>query len=670
MYFMKNIFLIFVILVSVLGVSRATTFTVSNTNDTGAGSLRQALLSANADGSATAGSPHQINFSVPNGSTITVVSPFLVITNHVSINGLGVTNLTISGGGTSRIFWIQNGTITIQNLTLANGYAKGGDGSGGGMGAGGAIFMHEGKEGGTGSINLKLVNVNLTNNSALGGNGGSLPNGGGGGMGGNALGFGGGGVLGNGDSAGGSVTDASGDTPGTNGGLSIFGSGGRKTDSFNASSGSFGGGGGYNIVSSGAGGFGGGGGGVSASVGNGGFGGGGSFSSNSPSKGGFGAGGGQPLGIGGFGGGNGFNNIGGGGMGAGGAIFVTSGRLNLTGVSFNNNTATRGNNGGKGYGGALFIFNKADNGGNAAPGTTNDPSVSMCNVTFSGNTADDDNSTYTNNDNVYASNTASLSPTAYLSSNATTSCVGGSIQLSFMIASGTGPFDIVVNGVTYNNVPSGSVFATLTEGVDFTGATNFNLTQITDANNCVISGLAQTTAVSVNTVNAGSIGGAQTVCPGGNPQAFSSVTAGTGTGTITYRWEQSTSNCNGAFTPIPSSNSTTYNPPPNPTQTTYYRRITISTLNGVTCEAISNCVIVTLENDLTPPVITCPAAQTLALGANCSATLPNYTSLAIVSDNCGIKSVTQSPVAGTFVSGLGNTTVTITITTPQLVLSW
>ena len=80
-------------------------------------------------------------------------------------------------------------------------------------------------------------------------------------MGGNALGFGGGGVLGNGDAAGGSVTDASGDTPGTNGGLSIFGSGGRKTDSFNASSGSFGGGGGYNIVSSGAGGFGGGGGG-------------------------------------------------------------------------------------------------------------------------------------------------------------------------------------------------------------------------------------------------------------------------------------------------------------------------------------------------------------------------------------------------------------------------
>ncbi|MCA0230894.1 MAG: HYR domain-containing protein [Bacteroidetes bacterium] len=231
-----------------------------------------------------------------------------------------------------------------------------------------------------------------------------------------------------------------------------------------------------------------------------------------------------------------------------------------------------------------------------------------------------------------------------------------------MIASGTGPFDIVVNGVTYNNVPSGSVFATLTEGVDFTGATNFNLTQITDANNCVISGLAQTTAVSVNTVNAGSIGGTQTVCPGGDPQAFSSVTAGTGTGTITYRWEQSTSNCNGAFTPIPSSNSTTYNPPANPTQTTYYRRITISTLNGVTCEAISNCVIVTLENDLTPPVITCPAAQMVTLGANCSATLPNYTSLAIVSDNCGIKSVTQSPAPGTFVSGLGNTTVTITAT--------
>ena len=654
MYFMKNIFLI---LVSVLGVSHATIFTVSNTNDSGTGSLRQAILNANADATATAAAPHQINFTVSNGSTITVISPFLVITNHVSINGLGVANLTISGGGTSRIFWIQNGTITIQNLTLANGYAKGGNGNSGGMGAGGAIFMHEGKEGGTGSINLRLINVNLNNNQALGGTGGVGSLAGGGGMGGNSAdgieGGGGGGVIGSGNgNAGASVSNSSGTTPGNNGGIPIFGGGGVG----NGGSGGFGGGGAVG-GGGGNGGFGGGAG-AGGQGGDGGFGGGGG-SGGLAGHGGFGGGG----GIGALSGNGGFGSAGrgGGGMGAGGAIFVASGGLNLTGVNFNNNNATRGNNGAKGYGGALFVFNKTDNGGNAAPGTTNDPSVSMCNVTFNGNTADDDNSTYINNDNVYASNTSSLSPTGYISSNVSTICAGGSIQLSFTLASGAGPFDIVVNGVTYNDVPSGSVFATLTEGVNFSGTTNFNLTQITDANNCVISGLAQTTTINVNTVNAGSISGDQMVCSGGDPSTFNSTANGSGSGTTTYRWEKSTTNCNSGFSTITDATGSTYDPPAPLSQTTYYRRVTISTLNGVACEKNSNCVTVTV-GDNTPPVISCATVPPLVLGSNCSATLPDYTSLGTPSDNCGVKSVTQSPAVGTVVAGVGSMVVTLTVT--------
>jgi len=374
---MKRARLILALWVTILGIAHATTFTVSNTNDSGAGSLRQAILSANADATATAASPHLINFTVPNGSTITVLSPFLVITNHIRINGLGVANLTISGGGTSRIFWIQNGAITIQNLTLANGYAKGGDGNGGGMGAGGAIFMHEGKEGGTGSINLSLVNVNLSNNRAVGGNASSDEIGGGG-LGGNGgvyirtfPGFiliqgGGGGVLGNGGGAGGSVTNGGDNIGGTNGGISIFGNGGNRGTV--AGNGGFGGGGGGG-TEAGNGGFGGGGGGGTGG-GHGGFGGGGG-GGTSGGSGGFGGGGGtgNSISAGGFGGGN----AGGGGMGAGGAIFVASGNLSLTGVNFTNNNATRGTgaNNGKGYGGALFVFNKADNGGNVAPGLFN-----------------------------------------------------------------------------------------------------------------------------------------------------------------------------------------------------------------------------------------------------------------------------------------------------------
>jgi len=86
--------------------------------------------------------------------------------------------------------------------------------------------------------------------------------------------------------------------------------------------------------------------------------------------------------------------------------------------------------------------------------------------------------------------------------------------------------------------------------------------------------------------------------------------------------------------------------------------LTVTDINGNNTE----CTFTVTKVDNTPPTITCPATQTLVLGANCTATLPNYTSLATTGDNCGVQSVTQSPVAGTTVSGAGNMTVTLTVT--------
>jgi len=86
--------------------------------------------------------------------------------------------------------------------------------------------------------------------------------------------------------------------------------------------------------------------------------------------------------------------------------------------------------------------------------------------------------------------------------------------------------------------------------------------------------------------------------------------------------------------------------------------LTVTDINGLT----NFCTFTVTKVDNTAPSITCPATQTLALGANCTATLPNYTSLATTGDNCGVQSVTQSPSAGTIVSGAGNMTVTLTVT--------
>ncbi len=414
---------LFLTLASALPLAAAT-YTVTNTDDSGPGSLRQAILDANANPGADVIDATGVSGTI----TVNPANYFLVITDDVTINGPGQANLTISGGNASRIFWIQNGTITIQDLTLADGYAKGGNGGGGGMGAGGAIFMHEGKQGtnhtdvASGSINLTLINVTLQDNAAIGGNGG-LGNSGGGGMGGNGgntVGVGGGGVLGNGAGYGGSVTNAVGHTsPGDNGGIAIFGKGGTEsglTNSFGGfggggedDDGGFAGGGAGSVHgggSFGVGGFGGGGGGAGTDYG---------YINNGGAAGGYGGGGGglqnrctvcsddgfpagQRDGEAGFGGGKG-TDVGGGGMGAGGAIFVASGTLTMKGVTFQNNTATGGTGGndGQGLGGALFIFDKADNGGNAAPGTTNDPYVTGCDLTFSGNNAS------TNNNDTYGS---------------------------------------------------------------------------------------------------------------------------------------------------------------------------------------------------------------------------------------------------------------------------
>ncbi|MFK7821907.1 MAG: beta strand repeat-containing protein, partial [Planctomycetaceae bacterium] len=94
-----------------------TTFTVTNTADSGAGSLRQAVLDANASAGADI-----IEFdesAVFSFGTITLTSGEIPVTDEVEINGLG-TSFSISGNNASQIFNItgDGGASTIRDLTL------------------------------------------------------------------------------------------------------------------------------------------------------------------------------------------------------------------------------------------------------------------------------------------------------------------------------------------------------------------------------------------------------------------------------------------------------------------------------------------------------------------------------------------------------------------------
>ena len=87
--------------------ARAAIITVTNTNDSGAGSLRQALADA-VDGDT-------INFnSSLNGETITLTSGQLVVDRSVAINGPGAPNLAVNGNAADRVFYISEDlTVTI-----------------------------------------------------------------------------------------------------------------------------------------------------------------------------------------------------------------------------------------------------------------------------------------------------------------------------------------------------------------------------------------------------------------------------------------------------------------------------------------------------------------------------------------------------------------------------
>ncbi len=98
----------------------ADVITVTNTNDNGLGSLRQALADA-MDGDT-------ISFAVTG--TITLTSGELLIDKNITISGPGAENLAVNGNSQSRVFHIASGqTVTISGLTMTNGHTLGFDGS-------------------------------------------------------------------------------------------------------------------------------------------------------------------------------------------------------------------------------------------------------------------------------------------------------------------------------------------------------------------------------------------------------------------------------------------------------------------------------------------------------------------------------------------------------------
>jgi hypothetical protein len=138
--------LVFALLSTAPFAAQGNIITVANTNDSGLGSLRQAIADAN-DGDAIQFDPSL------NGQTITLTSGELQIDRDVTIHGPGANLLTVARDQQApnfRIFYVLVGrTVALEGLTVTGGYEV----------IGGGIF-----NGGTLTVSDSVVTANRSGN--------------------------------------------------------------------------------------------------------------------------------------------------------------------------------------------------------------------------------------------------------------------------------------------------------------------------------------------------------------------------------------------------------------------------------------------------------------------------------------------------------------------------
>ena len=135
-----------------LGNASGATIPVTNTNDSGAGSLRAAITTANGD------SGDMINITATG--TVTLLSALPALAADMTITGPGANILTVSGNNSATvgsIFAINTGvTASISGLTIANGNSNSNDQGGGGILNDGTLTVSNctiSGNSGTGSVN-------------------------------------------------------------------------------------------------------------------------------------------------------------------------------------------------------------------------------------------------------------------------------------------------------------------------------------------------------------------------------------------------------------------------------------------------------------------------------------------------------------------------------------
>ena len=137
----------------------------------------------------------------------------------------------------------------------------------------------------------------------------------------------------------------------------------------------------------------------------------------------------------------------------------------------------------------------------------------------------------------------------------------------------------------------------------------FTITRTWTATDCSGNSTQITQVISIDfTLLTGSIAANQTICSGATPAPLTSTSAGSGYGTITYRWEKKT-DLNGTWMTIIGATGATYAPGAL-TDTTCYQRFLVVALPGnITCESVASNVVAINVQPLTPVSVTISSAD-------------------------------------------------------------
>ena len=158
-------------------IAGANTLSVTNCNDSGTGSLRQAVLDAN--------SGDIIDFALsPPCSTVTLTSVAIEIATSLTITGPGSSSLDVNGNNASGVFQVDSGvTAAISGLAIEDGSAS----AGGGIDNAGTLTVTDSTvSGNTATIGdgggidnagtLTVTDSTLSGNTATIGDGGGIDN--------------------------------------------------------------------------------------------------------------------------------------------------------------------------------------------------------------------------------------------------------------------------------------------------------------------------------------------------------------------------------------------------------------------------------------------------------------------------------------------------------------